>query len=590
MTTPPMTPGQDQAREARQQQRLEELNAALIRALSAQQDLRYRGHRLEIKGRPYPLRAPHLHPQLGLDDLGSFRGVVDAIALRLRHNDADLHRQWLPSPPIARLVFELLEQLRVESLVESWHPGSKHNLHHRFTAWCNQFQASGQAESHVGLLLFTLAQMSWVQLGGGPLEETTEMMIESTRMFLLREIGPAFGLIRRHRYDQAAFAEQALSIALCLNGLIGELHQQQAGNDKPQDALSEDTKKAFGLLLDLESGDDAAIAMAEQHSHDRLRQAVEALNYQVYESRYDREWPAHKRVRPELLTRLREGLDQRIREQGLNLNGLTKKLRHLLARPQRLGWRFGEEEGHLDGRRLSTLVTSLADRRVFKQEQQEPQADAVVTFLIDNSGSMRPHIESISMLVDTLARALERVGARVEILGFTTGHWNGGQPLRQWQRQGRPANPGRLNERCHLVYKDADTPWRRARRHIAALLKDDLFREGLDGEALWWAEQRLLAQPARDRLLLVISDGCPMDTATRQHNEQDILDLHLRQITSRLEREGRIALCALGVGLDLSDYYRHSQLLDLSQSLDNKVFDEILTLMSRTIGIKQTNK
>ncbi|MGB5856219.1 MAG: cobalamin biosynthesis protein CobT, partial [Oceanisphaera sp.] len=461
MTTPSMTPGQDQAREARQQQRLEELHAALIRALSAQQDLRYRGHQLELQGRPYPLRAPHLHPQLGLDDLGSFRGVVDAIALRLRHNNTELHRQWLPAPPIARLVFELLEQLRVESLVESWHPGSKHNLHHRFSSWCNQFQSSGQTETHIGLLLFTLAQMSWVQLGGGPLEETTEMMIESTRMFLLREIGPAFGLIRRHRYDQAAFAEHAQSIALCLNGLIDDLHQQQVGEGKPEDALSEDTKRTFGLLLDLEAGDDAGLAMAEHHQQSRLRQAADALNYQVYDSRFDREWPAHKRVRPELLVRLRDNLDNRIREQGLNLNVLTKKLRHLLVRPHQQGWRFGEEEGRLDGRRLSTLVTSLSDRRVFKQEQQEPKSDAVVTFLIDNSGSMRPHMESISMLVDTLARALERVGAKIEILGFTTGHWNGGQPLRHWQRQGRPDNPGRLYERCHLVYKDADTTWRR---------------------------------------------------------------------------------------------------------------------------------
>ncbi len=586
MTKPPTTPGTpdpDQAQQERRQQRLEELSAALIRALSDQHALRYRGHRLEWQGRPYPLRAPHLHPQQGLDDLGSFRGVADAIALRLRHNDAELHRQWLPTPPVARLIFELLEQLRVESLVESWHPGSRHNLHHRFEAWSNQFQASGQTESHIGLLLFTLAQMSWVQLGGGPLDEPTEMMIESTRMFLLREIGPAFGLIRRHRHDQAAFAEQAQSIALCMNELIDDLGQRQGADGKQEDALTEDTKRAFGLLLDLDGGDEAGLLSAEQAYNNRLREAADNLDYRVYDRSFDREWPAHKRVRPELLTRLREGLDNRIREQGLNLNVLTKKLRQLLARPQRQGWRFGEEEGQLDGRRLSTLVTSIADRRVFKQDKLEPKGDAVVTFLIDNSGSMRNHIESISMLVDTLARALERVGARVEILGFTTGHWNGGQPLKRWQRQGRPANPGRLNERCHLIYKDADTPWRRARRDIAALLKDDLFREGLDGEALQWAEQRLLAQQARDRLLLVISDGCPMDTATRQCNEQDILDLHLRQVSGRLEREGRISLCALGVGLDLSDYYRHSQLLDLSRSLDNKVFDEVLALIGKSM-------
>ncbi|PSJ41381.1 cobalamin biosynthesis protein CobT [Zobellella endophytica] len=582
MTTTSNSP-QDPAAAARRQQRLEELCAALIRAQSAQAELRYRGHRLEWRGRPYPLRAPHLHPEPGLDDLGSFRGVADAIALRLRHNDPGLHRRRRPAPPVARLVFELLEQLRVESLVEAHHPGSRRNLHHRFSAWSNQFLASGQTETHVGLLLFTLAQMSWVQLGGGPLEETTEMLIESTRMFLLRDIGPAFGLLRRHRHDQAAFAEPARHIAFCLHELVDGLGQRLAAEGKAE-ALSEDTKRAFGLLLEPEGDGDEGPATAAGPSGSRPDRP--AANYRVYDDRFDQEWPARRRVRPELLVSLRDTLDRRIRAQGLNLNLLTKKLHRLLARPRLDGWRFGEEDGRLDGRRLPALVTSAADRRVFKQEQPAPHTEAVVSFLIDNSGSMRPHMESIVMLVDTLARALERVGARVEILGFTTGHWNGGQPLRQWQRSGRPANPGRLNERCHLVYKEAERPWRRARKDIAALLKGDLFREGLDGEALQWAEQRLLALPARDRLLLVISDGCPMDTATRQANGQDILDLHLRQVTGRLEQEGLIRLCALGVGLDLSDYYRHSRLLDLARAPDNRVFDEILALMAAAMAGK----
>ncbi|WP_116474382.1 cobaltochelatase CobT-related protein [Zobellella maritima] len=591
MTTPPTTPGPDLAQEERRQQRLEELSAAMMRALSAQKDIRYRGHRLEWNGQPYPLRPPHLHPEQGKDDLGSFRGTADAIALRLRHNNPDIHRQWLPAQPVARLVFELLEQLRVESLVEPYHPGSKHNLHHRFTAWSNQFQASGQTENHIGLLLFTLAQMSWVQLGGGPLDEATEMQIESTRMFLLREIGPPFGLLRRNCQDQAAFAEQAQRIALCLHGMIDELSAEMLKNDERKaDELADNTKKAFGLLLEPEGDGEDGLAQSQSQLELRLRQAAERLEYRIYSEQFDKQWPAEKRVRPELLRSLRESLDKRIREQGLNLNLLTKKLRHLLARPRLSGWRFGEEDGRLDGRRLPTLVTSTADRRVFKQEQIEPHGDAVVTFLIDNSGSMRAHIESIAMLVDTLARALERVGAKVEILGFTTGHWNGGKPLRQWQRSGRPANPGRLNERCHVVYKTADTSWRRARPAIAALLKGDLFREGLDGEALQWAEQRLLERNEQDRLLVVISDGCPMDTATHQTNEEDILDLHLRQVANRLERSGQLALCALGVGLDLSSYYRHSQLLDLNKSLDNRVFDEVLTLMSKALGGRQTKK
>ncbi|MDP5292051.1 cobalamin biosynthesis protein CobT [Oceanimonas sp. CHS3-5] len=569
----------DPAAEARRQQRLEELCAALIRAQSAQAAVRYRGHRLEWRGKAYPLRAPHLQLNAQQDDWASCRGVADAIALRLRHHDTELHRHLLPAPPVARLVFELLEQLRVESLVPAHHPGSRRNLHYRFSAWSNRFLASGQTESHLGMLLFTLSMMSWVQMGGGPIDEGTEMLIESTRMFLLREIGQPFGRIRRCREDQAAYGEQARAIALTVNELIEDLQQQLADGEQDQDAL-EEVGNGFGLLLDFDGDGDQSGSLAGGAS---TRDSDGEAGYRIFTSQYDKEWQAAKKVRPELLARLRQQLDERIRAQGLNLNGLTKKLRRLLARPHDDGWRFGEEEGRLDGRRLSTLVTSHADRRVFKQPRDEWQANAAVTILVDNSGSMRTHMEHIAMLIDLLVQGLERTGARTEVLGFTTGHWNGGKPLKDWQRRGRPANPGRLNERCHLVYKGTDTPWRRARRSLAALLKSDMFREGLDGEALLWAEQRLLAEDVNERLLLVISDGCPMDTATRQTNEQDILDSHLMAVADRIDRDPRIRLCALGVGLDLSRYYRHNQLLDLEHSPDNRIFDEILGLLTRAM-------
>lgn len=570
---------QDPAAAARRQQRLEELCAALIRAQSAQTAVRYRGHRLEWQGKACPLRAPHLQLDAQQDDWGSCRGVADAIALRLRHHDPELHRSLLPESPVARLVFELLEQLRVESLVPAHHPGSRRNLHYRFSVWSNRFLASGQTESHLGLLLFTLSMMSWVQLGGGPIDEGTEMLIESTRMFLLREIGQPFGRMRRHRDDQAAFGEQARAIALTVNGLIDDLQQQLADDEQSKEALEEISQR-FGLLLDVDGDGEEGVSVAGTGSP---RNSDAEAGYRIFTSQYDKEWRADKKVRPELLIRLRHQLDERIREQGLNVNGLTKKLRRLLARPENDGWRFGEEEGLLDGRRLATLVTSQADHRVFKQPRNEWRANAAVTILVDNSGSMRNHMEHIAMLTDLLVRGLERTGARTEVLGFTTGHWNGGKPLKDWQRRGRPANPGRLNERCHLIYKNADTSWRRARASLAALLKGDMFREGLDGEALLWAEQRLLAEQVNERILLVISDGCPMDTATRQSNEQDILDSHLMAVAGRIDADPRIRLCALGVGLDLSRYYRHSQLLDLEQDPDNRTFDEILALLARSI-------
>ena len=230
--------------------------------------------------------------------------------------------------------------------------------------------------------------------------------------------------------------------------------------------------------------------------------------------------------------------------------------------------------------RLATLVAAPAERRLFRNERIEPEADCVAAFLIDCSGSMRQHIESIAMLADVLLRAFEQAGVATELLGFTTGGWNGGRVMREWNRAGRPPHPGRLNEVLHLVFKDADTTWRRARRDIAALLKADLFREGIDGEALDWACNRLEARDAKRRLLFVVSDGCPMDTATALANDEHYLDHHLREVVARRERDGRVTIHGIGVGLDLSPYYGRCQALDLRAPPGNRVFCEVLELIA----------
>ncbi|WP_439861934.1 cobaltochelatase CobT-related protein [Pseudomonas sp. MBLB4136] len=573
MTQPPR-------REKRQQQ-LEELCAASLRALSGEARLRYRGGRLEVRGRVVPVRAPHLHPDPERDEFPAWRGVADSLALRLRHSDAQLLRQSLPAQPIARLVFELLEQLRVESLVADCHPGVRHNLLRRFEQWSQQFLDSGQTEGHVGLMLFTLAQMSWMLLCGGRASEQMEMLIEAPRLSLLGHFGAAFGLLRRHRADQAAFAEQARLIAAKVLELLEQLDAELLGNDERKvSEIAEKTHLAFALLLDVEQ-DGEGDSSCGGASAGNARGGEAAFTYQVFSRDYDRERSAASLVRPELLRELRQRLDRRLAGQGLNLPRLSKRLGALLAAPRRDGWAFAQRDGQLDGGRLSRLIISPEQRDIFRHERQRPHCDCLVSLLIDNSGSMRNHIEHIALLADALARALELAGARSEILGFTTGQWNGGRPLKRWRGLGQPANPGRLNELSHLVYKDAETSWRRARPNIAALLKSDLFREGIDGEALLWARQRLLQREARRRLLIVVSDGCPMDSATHQANAQDILDLHLKQVTQQIEQDGRIELYALGVGLDLSAYYRHSLELDLSRSLDNAVFDEVLQLLAR---------
>lgn len=566
-------------REKRQQQ-LEELCAATLRALSGEPRVRYRGGRLDVQDRHVPVRAPHLHPAPEVDDFQAWRGVTDSLALRLKHSDQALVRQVLPAQPIARLVFELLEQLRVESLVADSHPGVRRNLLQRFEQWSQQFLDSGQTEGHVGLLLFTLAQMSWILLCGGRAGEQTEMLIEAPRLSLLGHFGAAFGLLRRCRHAQAEFTEHALLIAAKAQELIEQLETELLGNDERKvSEIAEKTHLAFALLLDVEQdgeGDGNTSGAAQGNS----RGSDNAFTYQVFSRDYDCERSAASLVRPEQLKELRQRLDRRLAGQGLNLPRLAKRLGALLAAPRRDGWAFAQTDGQIDAGRLSRLIISPEQREIFRHERERPHSDCLVSLLIDNSGSMRNHIESVALLADAFGRALELAGARSEILGFTTGQWNGGRPLKRWRGMGQPANPGRLNELSHLVYKDAETSWRRARPNIAALLKSDLFREGIDGEALLWARQRLLQREARRRILIIVSDGCPMDSATHQANQQDILDLHLKQVARQIEQEGTIELYALGVGLDLSPYYRHSLELDLSRSLDNAVFDEVLQLLA----------
>jgi cobaltochelatase CobT len=240
-----------------------------------------------------------------------------------------------------------------------------------------------------------------------------------------------------------------------------------------------------------------------------------------------------------------------------------------------------QEEGQLDGRTLARLVAAPADHRVFRRVRTAAAVDVALTLLVDCSGSMKAHAETVAVLADTLARASEQAGLAVEVLGHSTAAWNGGRALRDWRRAGQPPRPGRLNERLHLVFKPFERPWRRSRRALAAFLQPEPFREGLDGEALAWAAARLEAVDARRRVLLVVSDGSPTDGATALANGPAWLDRHLAAVADGIERAGRVELHALGVGLDLSPWYRSSHLLDLDARIGNAMFGETLALLAR---------
>jgi len=569
----------EQPRREKQQQLVEELCGSTIRAASGEAEFRFRGRLPELNGKPSGIRAPHLRPDLEQDDFQSFRGAADGIALRLKHSDINLHRSLMPETAVGQLLFELMEQLRVETLVPVNQPGTAANVEHRYRQWCAHFCSSQMTESHVGLLVYTIAQVVWSRLSGKPVEESTEGLIEPQRMMLAPHIGTSLAGLRRSREDQQAFAEYALSIVQVIDELVSALDDEESDEAETGDELV----ASFGLTMfpDIEGDGDEAGGRRQGSARDYRELCQQLESYKVFSDANDRVIAAERLVLPEQLTRLRAKLDKRIRGQGINMSRLVRQLHSVLTVPQLAGWNFGEEDGYLDARRLTKLVTSPDYRQLFRQERYQPRSNCVVSFLIDNTGSMKEHAEAIATLIEIFCRALDKVEISTEVLGFSTRSWQGGQTYKQWMRSGRPANPGRVAELQHMIYKDADTPFKRARRNIAAMLKPDLFREGIDGEALLWAAERLSARSEQRKILIVLSDGCPMETATNQTNEADYLDNHLQKVAAMLEARGDIELCALGFGLDLSTYYRRNIALDLPDPLENSVFDEIIRLLAQ---------
>ena len=566
--------------QARRQQRVEELCAASIRALSGHPDLHFRGKMLYQGERSLPMHAPHHRIDTAVAPFADCRAAADGMALNLIYSDAKMHRAHRPEKPIARLVFELLEQLRVEALVPEQLSGMATNLEQRFVRWSQDFYRSGHAEGSSGILLYTVAQMCWARLNARQVLEETEDFIESTRFSLASSMGTALAGLRRNRQQQLAFIPHALIIAELVDSIIEAQRAEQGADDNnSSDDDDDDAQQGFALLLDFDEDGEGGDNFATARSGASRAYGENQQGYSVYTTEHDREVKAASLVRAAQLEEYRQRLDLGIAEQGINVQRLARQLGAVLATPQRDGWLYGEEEGRIDGRRLAQLVSSPTERRLFYQERQRPVADCVVSILIDCSGSMRHQIEPIAMLADCLIRALDMIGASSELLGFTTNTWNGGKPYKEWMRQGRPPYPGRLNESCHLIFKEANRGWRRSRRDIAALLKGDIFREGIDGEAVDWACNRLLACSEARKILIVISDGSPADSATNLTNDAYYLDNHLKEGLARRERQGGVDILGLGVGLDLSPFYRNSLATDMSQVLDSHLFDEIVQLI-----------
>ena len=562
--------------EVRRQQRLEELCAASLRALTGLTGLQYRGHQLYDGARRVPLGAPHLRADPATDDLPSLRGAADGVAMRLIHSDAPMHADHMPDSRVARLLFEMLEQYRCESLAD-W-PGVRANMRHRHEVWSQAWHDAGLNDSAGGLMLYTIAQISRSRITGEPVPEATEGLMEGVRADLTPELGHHLAGLRRDRHDQHRFAVHARALA----EQVALLVEETLADDRQAQQGRVDARQTPYFAMWVDDGDDADGTSTPGTGTGTGTGADVKLSeeaYRAFTTEFDREVRAGSLVRAARLQECRTQLDERVTAQAAPVARLARELKALLASAAEDGWDGAQEEGQLDGRRLSQLICQPAERRLFRRPHMEPMADAAVTLLVDCSGSMKVHAESVALLSDVLIRALDQAGVPCELLGFTTGAWNGGRVVRQWRQAGCPARPGRLNELQHLVFKTFDQPWRRARPDIAAMLEAHLFREGVDGEAVDWACSRLLKQEARVHLLIVISDGCPTDTATQQANVDQYLDQHLREVVARRQAQDGVRIAGLGLGLDLSPYYEVNRVIEIDARVRNQVFGEVLALV-----------
>ncbi|PWQ94818.1 cobaltochelatase CobT-related protein [Leucothrix pacifica] len=567
----------DIAQHTKHHEKMEALCGASVRAVSGHPLLYFRARKLYNGTQKLPINAAHLQADPDTDGFSSQRAISDAMALRFQHHDPAIHNKYCPTDAVERLVFELLEQIRVESLVPDRFPGVKHNLKQRFTDWSIEFYSSGLTEGQFGILLYTISQIVWARLNRWHVIEQTEDHIEATRASLVPSMGNDLKGLMTSVNNQESYAQHALTIAQLVT------HLMQSTDEGPSARNREDNKELdaskFKLLLDFDDEDDEIVALAKSGESRVFDEANAA--YRVFTRQYDREVDATKLVRAAQLREYRVQLDELIAKQSINVPRLSRKLAALFAEPVRDGWNFGQEEGYLDGRRLSQLLTSPTERRLFLRERHVPKADCAITFLLDCSGSMKQHSSNVSMLVDILVRALEQAGVMTEVLGFTTNTWNGGRVAKDWLRARQPEHPGRLNETCHMIFKSADASWRRNRSGIAALFKHSLFREGVDGEALQWACGRLSSRDSRRKIVVVISDGSPMDTATNKANDEFYLDNHLKAVVEGVEAQGEINVYGLGVGLDLSPFYRQCLAVDLDKGLSQEMFAEVIGLLSR---------
>ncbi|MGB3738478.1 MAG: cobaltochelatase subunit CobT [Pontixanthobacter sp.] len=554
-----------------------------------------------------PLPGRNLPPEQAREA----RGFADSFALKLRHHSIASHERAAPSEPLARAVYDAVEQVRYEALGANNFGGISDNLDAAVelrTASDPIVRAKDEGEVPIQSALSLMLREA---LTGKPVPRRAAPAVDMVRAGIEERIGGDFESLALSLDDQAAF--QSLTIDMLRHLELIRDHKEPGADDQDEDG--QDDTEQDGADDDSEGADPQAAEMAgeaaegedtgegeteetsdeEMSDGDPSDEGEEGMmpvrpnrswtdipddfDYSYFTDRFDEEVEAPELCDTEELDRLRAYLDSQLTGLQSIVTKLANRLQRRLMAQQNRAWDFDQEEGLLDAARLARVVTQPGHSLSYKIEREQEFKDTVVTLLIDNSGSMRGRPISIAAIsADILARTLERCGVKVEILGFTTRAWKGGQSREAWLADGKPPQPGRLNDLRHIVYKKADEPWRRARRNLGLMMREGLLKENIDGEALIWAHQRLLGRAEDRRILMVISDGAPVDDSTLSVNSAGYLEQHLRRVIEWIEKSSPVELAAIGIGHDVTRYYKRAVTIMDVEQLGGTIIEQLAGL------------
>ncbi|MCH8166972.1 MAG: cobaltochelatase subunit CobT [Proteobacteria bacterium] len=560
------------------------------------------------------LRLPQVSRRMTRTEVMLARGTADAFALRERFHNPATDTRYAPPGETARAIFDALETARCEAIGARAMAGVADNLDARLAHECDQRGYGAMRETSEAPMHEAAGFLLRRALTGRALPPAAQNLLDIWQDFFDGHVESDLEALGDTLEDQAVFAKQAWRIIEQLG------YGDQLGDDPDEadrDDLDSDSEEDRDDRSDSDEGgeddgeqqeylpddmrgesDDSEqleVSLDQAEADDRERmEADDGMpppepraapvsdadpNYKVFNQKYDEVIPAEELSDEEELERLRAYLDKQLEQLKGAVSRLANRLQRRLQAQQNRAWEFDLEEGMLDAGRLARVVTNPTLPLSFKVEKDTTFRDTVVTLLIDNSGSMRGRPISIAAITaDVLARTLERCQVKVEILGFTTRAWKGGESREQWLAAGRPQNPGRLNDLRHIVYKRADAPWRRARKNLGLMMREGLLKENIDGEALEWAYRRLQARHEQRRILVVVSDGAPVDDSTLSVNPSNYLERHLREVIGMIERRGSVELLAIGIGHDVTRYYSRAVTITDAEQLAGAVTEHLAAL------------